>query len=70
MANIAARNSIRTTDHGRVVRSVCSQCGHFIAETPLNMPVESNTYHYCPSCKNMVLVAIYYRPHIRHGLHL
>lgn len=63
MANVAAKNSIRTTDHGRVVRSVCSQCGHFIAETPLTDPVESNTFHYCPSCKNMVLVAITYKPH-------
>lgn len=63
MANVHARNSIRETNHGRVVRSVCAECGHFIAETPLNAPVESNTYHYCPSCKNMVLVAITYKPH-------
>ncbi|QHJ77145.1 MAG: hypothetical protein [Bacteriophage sp.] len=62
MANVAAKNSIRTSDNGRVVRSVCSKCGHFIAETPLDHAVETNTYHYCPSCKSMVLVSISYHP--------
>lgn len=60
MAEIPSVNSLRVNDGLRVIRSKCSKCGHFIAETPLDRDLNTNTLHFCPSCKNMVRVAVRY----------
>lgn len=61
---VKAANEIRVTGQGRIVRSCCSKCGHFLCETHLDQRIESNSLHYCPSCKSMCRVAISYTPRV------
>ncbi len=53
-------NELRERDGTRYVRSVCPNCGRFLAETPLSDDVRTRTNHYCPSCKNLIPISITY----------